>query len=213
MAPRSSLLAIAAATLLLSGCGEEKVAAYRVPKEKDPMPPAAAASDAASDAGAQPDAAAPAPAGPAMADTAVPTADTALVWKAPDQWVSKPAAQFRKATYAVPGDAGDSDLSITAFPGEAGGELANVNRWRSQLALPALGPDELEGAVTRVEANGLKFTIVEIAPRGDPAGKGMIGAMVPVGGSTWFFKLMGPGPSVKSAKPAFVEFLHTVRAP
>jgi hypothetical protein len=210
MPPRASLLAIAAATLLLSGCGEEKVASYRVPKEKDPMPPAAAA-----DSGAQPDAAAAAPAAPgaAMADTAVPTADTALVWQAPSTWVSKPAAQFRKATYAVPGDAGDSDLSITAFPGEAGGELANVNRWRSQLAQTALGPDDLEGAVTRVEANGLKFTIVEIAPRGDPAGKGMIGAMVPVGGSTWFFKLMGPGPSVKASKSAFIEFLHTVRAP
>jgi hypothetical protein len=207
MPPRTSLLAVAAAALLASGCGEEKVAAYRVPKEADPAPPAAAAPEA----GAQADAAA-AP-GAAMADTAVPTADTALVWQAPAQWVSKPAAQFRKATFSVPGDAGESDLSITAFPGEAGGELANVNRWRSQLAQPPIGPGDLDGAVTRVEANGLKFTIVEIAPRGDPGGKGIIGAMVPVGGSTWFFKLAGPGPSVKAAKPAFIEFLRTVRAP
>jgi hypothetical protein len=208
MAPRMSLFAAAAATLLLSGCGGEKVASYRVPKEKDEAPPAAAA-DSASPADA-PSQAAP---GAAMADTAVPTADTALTWQAPAQWVSKPAAQFRKATYSVPGDAGDCDLSITAFPGEAGGELANLNRWRSQLALPAIGPGELEGAVTRVEANGLKFTIVEIAPRGDPAGKGMLGAMVPVAGSTWFFKMMGPGPSIKSAKPAFLGFLRTVRTP
>ena len=208
MAPRMSLLAAAAAALLLSGCGGEKVASYRVPKEKDEAPPPAAA-----DSSAAADAAAPAGPGASMADTAVPTADTTLVWQAPAQWVSKPAAQFRKATYSVPGDAGECDLSVTAFPGVAGGELANVNRWRSQLALPAIGPDELEGAVTRVEANGLKFTIVEIAPRGDPAGKGMLGAMVPVGGSTWFFKMMGPGPSVKAAKPAFITFLRTVRAP
>jgi hypothetical protein len=209
MPPRSSLFAVAAAALLASGCGEEKVATYRVPKEKDAAPMAAAPADS----GAQAEGSAPAASGPAMADTAVPTADTTLVWQAPAQWVSQPAAQFRKATYAVPGDAGESDLSITAFPGEAGGELANVNRWRSQLAQPPLGPDDLQGAVTRVEANGLKFAIVEIAPRGDPAGKGMIGAMVPVGGSTWFFKLTGPGPSVKAAKPAFIEFLRTVRAP
>lgn len=209
MPPRTSLLAVAAAALLASGCGEEKVATYRVPKEADSAPPSAAAPEP----GAQADAAAPAAPGAAMADTAVPTADTTLVWQAPAQWVSKPAAQFRKATYSVPGDAGESDLSITAFPGEAGGELANVNRWRSQLAQPPLGPNELDGAVTRVEANGLKFAIVEIAPRGDPGGKGIIGAMVPVGGSTWFFKLAGPGPSVKAAKPAFIEFLRTVRAP
>jgi hypothetical protein len=209
MPPRTSLLVVAAAALFASGCGEEKVATYRVPKEKDAALPAAAAPDS----GPAAEAAAPAAPGAAMADTAVPTADTTLVWQAPAQWVSKPAAQFRKATFAVPGDAGESDLSITAFPGEAGGELANVNRWRSQLAQPPLGPEDLEGAVTRVEANGLKFAIVEIAPRGDPAGKGMIGAMVPVGGSTWFFKLTGPGPSVKAAKPAFIEFLRTVHTP
>ena len=170
---------------------------------------------AAPDSGTQQEASAPAPAapGPSMADTPVPTADTTLVWQAPAPWVSKPATQFRKATYTVPGEAGDSDLSITAFPGEAGGELANVNRWRSQLTYPALTPDDLDGAVTRVEANGLKMTLVEIGPRGDPKGKGILGAIVPVGESTWFFKMMGPGPAVKAAKPAFLEFLHTVRAP
>jgi len=192
--------------LLLSGCGEEKVATYRVPKEKDPLPPAAAP-----EAAAQPDAAAP---GAAMADTAVPTASgEPLVWTAPAAWVPKAASAMRKASYSVPGDGGESELSITAFPGDVGGELANVNRWRSQLAMPALAPGELEGAVTRVGANGLKFAIVELAPGGNPAGKAMLGAMVPVGGSTWFFKLTGPGPSVRSAKPAFLEFLSSVRAP
>ena len=213
MPPRMFLAPLAAATLLLAACGDEKVETYRVPKEKEAAPPMAAA--AAPDSGTQPDASAPAPAAPgaSMADTPVPTADTTLVWQAPAPWVSKPATQFRKATYTVPGEAGDSDLSITAFPGEAGGELANVNRWRSQLTYPALTPDDLDGAVTRVEANGLKMTLVEIGPRGDPKGKGILGAIVPVGESTWFFKMMGPGPAVKAAKPAFLEFLHTVRAP
>jgi hypothetical protein len=195
----------AAAALLLAACGEERVASYRVPKEKDPELPMAAA-----DSGAQ---AAPG-AGPSMADTSVPTAGgDSLAWQAPAGWAPKAASAMRKGSYSVPGGGGESDLSITAFPGDVGGELANVNRWRSQLAQPPLRPDDLEGAVTRVEANGLKLAIVEIAPRGDPAGKGMIGAMVPVGGSTWFFKLTGPGPSVKAAKPAFIEFLRTVRAP
>ena len=51
MARRTSLLALAAATLLLSACGEEKVATYRVPKEKDQDMPAGAPSDAAAPAG------------------------------------------------------------------------------------------------------------------------------------------------------------------
>jgi hypothetical protein len=210
MASRASLLAIAAASLLVSACGDDKVSTYRVPKEKDVEPPMAAAADA----GAPADAAAPAAPAGTMADTAVPTASgEGLVWTAPPKWVSKPAGAMRKATYSVPGEGADSDLSITAFPGDVGGELMNVNRWRGQLALPALRPEELDASVSRVEANGLKITLVELASQGDPNGKAMIGAIVPVNGSTWFFKLTGPGASVRSSKAAFLEFLHTVRAP
>ena len=65
MSSRASLLALSAATLLLAACGDEQVAVYKVPKEKEPDLPAAAA-----EAGAQPSASP----GAAMADTAVPTA-------------------------------------------------------------------------------------------------------------------------------------------
>lgn len=208
MAPRTSFLAITAATLLLSACGEEKVTSYQVPKEKEAEAPMAA------DGGAQPDASTPSPPGTSMADTAVPTASGAdLAWQAPPGWTSKPAGQMRKATYAVPGGGVDSDLSITAFPGDVGGELMNVNRWRGQLGLTPLRPEELEASVSRAEANGLRMTIVELASQGDPGGKAMMGAIVPVNGSTWFFKLTGPGASVRASKPAFLEFLHTVHAP
>ena len=40
----------------------------------------------------------------------------------------------------------------------------------------------------------------------------IVGAIVPVNGATWFFKLMGPDATVSAAKPAFLEFLKTVRA-
>jgi hypothetical protein len=202
-------LALAAASLLVSACGDEKVTSYRVPKEKEVEPPMAAAAQAANPS----EAAATAP-GASMADTAVPTASGQdLAWKAPDPWVSKPAGAMRKATYSVPGGGGDSDLSITAFPGDVGGELMNVNRWRGQLGLPPLRAEDLDASVSRVEANGLKMTLVELASQGDPAGKAMMGAIVPVNGSTWFFKLTGPGASIRASKPAFLEFLHTVRAP
>jgi hypothetical protein len=210
MASRAYLLAIAAASLLVSACGDGKVTTYRVPKEKDVEPPMAAAADAGGPADAS---AAPASGG-SMADTSVPTASGQdLVWQAPPQWASKPAGAMRKATYSVPGEGANSDLSITAFPGDVGGELMNVNRWRGQLGLPPLRQEELDGSVSRVEANGLKMTLVELASQGDPGGKAMMGAIVPVNGSTWFFKLTGPGASIRSSKPAFLEFLHTVHAP
>jgi hypothetical protein len=211
MSRRTSLLAIAAAALLLSACGEEKVAVYRVPKEKDSdMTAGAAQGDAAApmDAGSP---AAPA-AGASMADTAVPTASGAdLAWSAPAEWTVKPPAPMRKASYGVPAGSGQGDLSITAFPGDVGGELANVNRWRGQIGLAPLKPEELDASVSRQQANGLDFTIVELAPGGgDPDGKAILGAIVPFQGSTWFFKLTGPGTALKSAKPAFIVFLRSV---
>jgi hypothetical protein len=196
---------IVAATLLLAACGGEKVSVYRVPKEKDPELPAAA-----EDAGA---AGQPA-SGARMADASVPTAaGESLAWEAPAAWKSKPASAMRKGSYTVPGAGAESDLSITAFPGDVGGELANVNRWRGQVGLSPLQSGELESSVSRVEANGLKFTVVELAPKGDANATAILGAIVPFGGSTWFFKLMGPGAAVKGSRPAFIEFLHSVRAP
>src|SRR5262245_59791460 len=129
-------LALAALALLLTGaCRKADVASYRVPKEKDPEMPAAKAS-------AQPPAA---PAGGTMANTAVPTAQgDGLAWTAPAHWQAKPASAMRKGSYAIAGDGGAAaDLSITAFPGDVGGEAANVNRWRGQVSLPPASASEL----------------------------------------------------------------------
>jgi hypothetical protein len=207
MARYTSLLAFAAATLLLAACGEEKVTVYQVPKEKDPELPGMAAADA----GAQ---GAPA-AGASMADTAVPTASGAdLSWQAPQEWTQKAPAPMRKASYGVPAAGAEAELSITAFPGDVGGELANVNRWRSQIGQAPLKPEELDASVSREQSNGLAFTVVELAPGGgDANGKAILGAIVPFQGSTWFFKLTGPGPAVKAAKPAFILFLRSVKPP
>jgi hypothetical protein len=201
MSPKAPVLALAAASLLLASCGQEKVSVYRVPREKEPVMGAA---DAAAPAE-------PAPA-PTMADTAVPTAGAAaLAWDAPASWKAKPASAMRKASYEVPGANGPCDLSVTAFPGDVGGELANVNRWRGQIGLPQLGESELDSAVSRVQVNGLGVTLVELGPTGAGDGKSILGAIVPVDGATWFFKLSGPGPSVKAARGDFLGFVQTVR--
>ena len=40
----------------------------------------------------------------------------------------------------------------------------------------------------------------------------MLGAMAPYEGGMWFFKLTGPDALVAGTKPAFLEFLKTVKA-
>ncbi len=162
-------------------------------------------------AAAAPSPAAPAAGGASMADTPVQTSSGAgLAWTAPTGWTAKPASAMRKGSYAVPGAGGDSgDLSITAFPGDVGGLLANVNRWRGQVQLPPLGEADLAGSVTSLPQGGLTLTLVDAAST--DGAKRILGAIVPLGDSTWFFKLTGSDALVGSSKPAFVAFLRTVR--
>lgn len=152
------------------------------------------------------------PARPDMANTAVPTAGGGeLKWTAPPHWQSKTASSMRKATYLIVGaDGATADLSVTAFPGAVGGELANVNRWRGQLQLPPLAEAELDGAVSRITVNGLHVTLVDLT--GGPADKPqrMLGAIVPSNGANWFFKLTGPAILVANEKSAFLAFVQTL---
>jgi len=197
------------ALLLLAACRESKVTSYRVPKEQDPTLPGmtAAGADASSPGGMPP------AGGASMADTAVPTAaGPGLTWTAPAGWRAKPASAMRKGSYAVPGEGGaEADLSITAFPGDVGGELANVNRWRGQVQLPPLGYSDLPGAVSAVAQNGLQLTIVDFASAEGADSKRILGAIVPFADGTWFFKLTGPDRLVAGEKPAFLAFLKTVK--
>jgi hypothetical protein len=194
-------LALGAAPLLLTACRDTRIAEYTIPKEKDPQMPGPLSDGSGT---------MPAPGNDAGGAT-VPTAEgPQLTWAAPAEWQPKQLTAMRKGSYTVPGAGGSAaDVSITAFPGDVGGELANINRWRGQVGLPPLGDSDLPGAAERIESNGLQFTVVDLASGQGP--QRILGAIVSFGGGTWFFKLTGPGDLVAHEKPAFLEFLKSVR--
>lgn len=205
MSPRALPLALAFVTCWFAACRKAEIKSYRIPKEPEPAETMTA--PAASET--------PAPSGaPAMASTPVETASgPGLTWKAPGDWTLKPAAQMRKATYGVPAGGGEAELSVTAFPNAVGGETANLNRWRGQVGLPAQSDAELANSVTRFSANDLAFTVADFSNPQAPASgsQHILGAIVPFEGATWFFKLSGADAVVAGAKPAFLEFLKTVK--
>ena len=193
--------ALLAFTLLFTSCRKPEVQSYRVAKETSP---AAAASTASNPPAA-------APGGATMANTAVPTASgAALAWTAPAHWTAKPAGAMRKGSYTIKGDGGEADMSVTAFPGDVGGDLANLNRWRGQIGLAPVAQAELESTTQHLDRNGLHMTVVDIVGTGATA-QGILGAMVPHEGATWFFKLTGPAALVAKEKAAFAAFLDTVK--
>jgi hypothetical protein len=137
-----------------------------------------------------------------------------LQWTAPAAWQVGAPNAMRKASYRVAGQPGAvAEISITAFPGNVGGEVANVNRWRNQLGLSTASAAEIVSAVTHREQGGLQISIVEIISPPGPQAQRLVGAIVPFGEATWFFKLTGPDQLVAGEKAAFLAFLETIHAP
>lgn len=194
--PSPGLLPLLILALGASGCGRDEIKTYRVAKEPAAVPaPALDTSDRA------------------MANTAVTTASgPGLRWTAPASWSVGPANPKRKATYLIPGEAGaTAELAITAFPGDVGGRLANVNRWRNELSLPPIAASELDAALQHLHVGDFHIDVVELVSPGTPPAKRVISALVPHDNSTWFFKLTGPDALVASEKAAFIAFLQTLR--
>jgi hypothetical protein len=201
-------LIVVLAPLLFAACEKAEIETYRVAKTKVPQV-AAATSNPTPPRPAPPPAAAT---GGSMANTAVPTASGAnLTWTAPAHWKAEPPSAMRKGTYLIAGEGtSEAELSITAFPGDVGGELANVNRWRGQASLPPITAADLPKAITRIEKNGLKIAVLDIVGEGSGA-KRTLGAMVPFNGATWFFKLTGQDALVGKEKAAFMTFIESVK--
>ena len=211
MSPRP-LVFVTLSLLLMAGCKDREITAYRAPKDPAPALPGAASTGSPPAASAASGTSASATSDQNMANTAVPTASGAeLTWTAPATWTAKPAGAMRKGSYAIKGDDGEADLSITAFPGSTGGLLANLNRWRGQVGLVPLAESELETNTVHVHVGELHVTVADFVGTASGKPTRILGAVIPHGSDTWFFKLMGPDVLVAREKPAFLEFLNTIK--
>jgi hypothetical protein len=120
---------------------------------------------------------------------------------------------MRKGSYSVLGEGGaEADLSITAFPGDVGGNLANINRWRGQLELAPISEADLSSVIQHVDLGALHADVVEFVNTQSAKSQRMIGAIVPYENATWFFKLTGPDTLVAGERERFLAFLKTVKA-
>ena len=137
-------------------------------------------------------------------------------WNVPPQWVETPPRAMVFKGFEVAGEAGaKADISISFFPGDVGGVLANVNRWRGQMAQPPIDAGQLDGVTESVATLGGSGTMVDFmgtdAKTSQPAR--LVGVIVPHGENTWFYKLMGDAKVVKGQKDSFVQFVKTVQYP
>lgn len=122
--------------------------------------------------------------------------------KIPAGWTQKPAGQMVLAAYQASKGGKTADITVTSFPGDVGGVLANVNRWRGQVGLAPIGAGDLAKETKTIDlASGEKATVVDVTGQ-----KRLYGLMVPREGKTWFYKMMGDTDVVGSEAPKLVEF-------
>ena len=118
-----------------------------------------------------------------------------LTWKLPDTWEdTKTQKPMRIATLSVKKNK-TLQISVTRFPGNVGGELANVNRWRGQIGLAPVKAEELAKQLEVIDSKAGKAKLLNISNNG----KQMLALMIPYSGSTYFFKLLGKADEVKGS--------------
>jgi hypothetical protein len=122
-------------------------------------------------------------------------------WTVPAGWQKVEGERpMRVATFTLAG----GEVAISQFSGNAGGLLANVNRWRGQVGLAPVAEAELAEVAQKFEVPG--FTGQTMHLKG--ADKHLLGAAIyePKADRTWFVKLLGPAALADQQEAAFVAF-------
>lgn len=180
-------------TLLLAGCQREDVRVYRV--AKDPPKPGSTTAAPAHDHG--------------QTGGRMPR----LEYQVPAGWEEVAAGEMRLASFKVQEGAKVADVGVFPLPGLAGGDLGNVNRWRSQVGLPAVGEAELAKLGEEVSIAGTPGRLFDLAGEnpasGDPTR--ILAGILHREGVAWFFKMTGDDALVAKNKPRFVQFLTSMR--
>jgi len=149
------------------------------------------------------------------ASTAGAAAGDKPTWTIPAGWQEGPLAQFLVAKYIITGDGGaQASVNVSSLAGDGGGLLPNVNRWRKQLGLDAVSDADLANLPT-IDASGVKATLIELSGTDGRTGKPaqLVGVVLPLGGQTWFYKLMGDATMVAQQKAALIQFVQSAKYP
>lgn len=181
--------------LAILGCDRGEVTHFRVAKAPPPAPAAGPI----------------APAG-MTGDIAPPPGPTggALRWTLPAGWTESAGGQMRYATLKPPASVkGQIDASVVVLPGPAGGELANVNRWRGQIGLAAIDEAALAAARKVIQTKAGPLRVYDFTSEGTPRSR-LVAGLTEAAGNTWFVKLTGDAEAVGAARGDFMKLLGSL---
>ena len=201
--------------LLAAGCDRQKVQVYQVTSDQDQTASAPATNSNSlppghPDVSISDNSSAQMPSGVVASD--VQNAQS-VTWTTPPGWTSVPPSEMRVASFKVAGGGGQTaDVSVVPLPGMAGGDFANVNRWRGQVGLQAAPDDELQNSAENVQVGGQPAQLYDITGQNPTGGHPtrILGAIQHRDGTAWFVKMTGDAALVEQQKPAFIAFLQSL---
>ena len=130
-----------------------------------------------------------------------------ITYQTPESWTEHPPSSIRKANFKINNTSGTAEVSVTVFPGDVGGTLANINRWRQQIELSPIDESKLNENITPVVISNHQgyFTNLE----GNT--QSILGGILPFHGSTWFIKMQGDIFAVDDEVETFKRFLSSIQ--
>lgn len=137
-------------------------------------------------------------------DSSASAQPAASQWKIPGSWTEVAPGMMQQAKFIAKGD-GDAQAEVTLsiFPGEAGGLLPNVNRWRGQIQLAPITEDELKALAQTQSSPSGPLTVLDMK---NPSGQRLVAAILKRGSETWYFKFMGADAVIERERAAFLQF-------
>ncbi|HWB04811.1 MAG TPA: hypothetical protein VG796_17410 [Verrucomicrobiales bacterium] len=174
-----------AAALTASGCRKPEIRSYIAPKDQEVAPRRS------------PD-----------SESAPPSEMPKVTWSLPAAWKEAGADQMNVGRFSAPGEV---SIMVTPLALMSGQEASLVNMWRQATEQPLLSAEDATKALSEVEIAGTKGSLFEVAGKRGGADMKVITAFLHRDTRSWFFKLQGNPAAVDVQKPAFLEFLKSIK--
>ncbi len=154
---------------------------------------------------------------PAPAESSTPLPETAstpqpepsssaITFETPEGWDTGKASSMRAASFAVTD--GEQSVDISAMMA-GGDELANVNRWRGQIGLEDVTQETLDETARELDVDGQTARLFNLIGEEQT----IVAVIVPQGGQSWFFKMMGDPALAERELANFEAFVTSVKFP
>ena len=179
--------------VLLSACEQQAAESYTIPKEKSTIATTSQSEEPKMQV---------LPGMQSFADSA-----SGISYQTPDSWTEFPPSSIRKANFKIDNASGTAEVSVTVFPGDVGGTLANINRWRQQISLSPIDQASLKENISPIIISNHQGYFTKLEGNTES----ILGGILPFHGSTWFIKMQGDILVIEEEVDTFKSFLSSIR--